>query len=233
MRFDNIIGARVDELHSKGELLWGLHSEDGLAVAMIERESLLWREEGGYIVASVADGPPYKVLDGELSKVKSERRRGELIAVPALLNTLFEREVVLQHHPSGAPYLKDESGSLSISHCNKFIAVAYHPHHRVGVDVELINRDFSVVERRLLSERERLLLTDGERSTQLPLFWSAKEAIFKALPIEGVEFAKEIELQPFKIEESGSITVRTALATSTVHYKIMEEAVITWTLLHL
>lgn len=142
----------------------------------------------------------------ELTFVTSETRRRELLATRALLNTIFDDErVYLGHHENGKPYLQNLATEISISHTKDYVAIILHPDEDQGIDIESLDRDFSAVEKRALSEDEIDDLSDKNRSLQLALYWCAKEAVFKRMSLSGVDFAEQIELERFSPHEEGEL----------------------------
>ena len=90
----------------------------------------------------------------EISFIRSESLRKQRLAVRALLNTLFDEKVYLSHHDNGKPYLENNPVNISITHTNKYVAVILHEEENVGIDLESLDRDFSAVEKKALSEDE-------------------------------------------------------------------------------
>ena len=111
----------------------------------------------------------------ELQIIKSASRRKEKLAVRALLNEMFPEKLYLGHHDNGKPYLQNSAIEISITHCNKYVAIISHPDSDVGIDIESIDRDFSAVEKKVLSEEEQDDLTDRNTNLQLAIYWCAKE----------------------------------------------------------
>ncbi|MBR5856334.1 MAG: 4'-phosphopantetheinyl transferase superfamily protein [Bacteroidales bacterium] len=141
----------------------------------------------------------------ELYLTRSEARRKEKLAVRALLNTVFEEKVYLGHHDNGSPFIQNNSIHISITHTNRFVAIITHPTEDVGIDIENIERDFSAVEKRALSEDEREDLSDKHRNLHLAIYWCAKEAIYKRMSQHGVDFAKQMEVDKFNPKDEGEI----------------------------
>ncbi len=141
----------------------------------------------------------------ELFLTRSEARRKEKLAVRALLNTVFEDKVYLGHHDNGSPFIQNNSIHISITHTARFVAILTHPTEDVGIDIESIERDFSAVEKRALSEEEREDLSDKNRNLQLAIYWCAKEAIYKRMSQHGVDFAKQMEIDKFNPKDEGEI----------------------------
>ena len=141
----------------------------------------------------------------EISFIRSESLRKQRLAVRALLNTLFDDKVYLSHHDNGKPYIENNPINISITHTAKYVAVILHEEENVGIDIESLDRDFSVVEKKALSEDEIEDLEDEKRNEQLAIYWCAKEAIFKLLSRYNVDFAEQIEVERFRPRGEGEL----------------------------
>ena len=141
----------------------------------------------------------------EISFIKSESLRKQRLAVRALLGELFEDKVYLSHHDNGKPYLENMVTNISITHTEKYVAVILHDEEDVGIDLESMDRDFSAVEKKALSEDEIDDLEDDRRNEQLAIYWCAKEAIFKRVSAYGVDFAEQIEVERFRPRGEGEL----------------------------
>ena len=141
----------------------------------------------------------------EISFMGSESQRKQRLAVRALLNTLFEEKVYLSHHDNGKPYLENNAVNISITHTEKYVAVILHEEEDCGIDIESLDRDFSAVEKKALSEDEIDDLEDEKRNEQLAIYWCAKEAIFKLLSRYNVDFAEQIEVERFRPRGEGEL----------------------------
>ena len=143
----------------------------------------------------------------EISYIKSESLRKQRLAVRALLNVLFEDKVYLAHHDNGKPYIENNSINISITHTDKYVAVILDENEEVGIDVESLDRDFSAVEKKALSEEEIEDLDDDkeEKNEQLAIYWCAKEAIYKKMSQYHVDFAEQIEVERFRSRGEGEL----------------------------
>ncbi len=169
----------------------------------------------------------------EISYIKSESLRKQKLAVRALLDTMIEGKVYLSHHDNGKPYLENDATSISITHTDKFVAIILSDGAEVGIDCESLDRDFSVVEKKALSEDEIDDLDDNKRNEQLAIYWCAKEAIYKLTSQYNVDFAEQIELDSFRIHHEGDLS-----ATFTdkdnyeneleLHYITFDRHVVVW-----
>ena len=141
----------------------------------------------------------------EISFIKSESMRKQRLAVRALLNSMFDEKVYLSHHYNGKPYIENNPINISITHTDRFVAVILHDEEDVGIDIESLDRDFSVVEKKALSEDEIEDLDDEKRNEQLAIYWCAKEAIFKRLSVYNLDFAEQIEIERFRPRGEGEL----------------------------
>ena len=142
----------------------------------------------------------------EISYIKNESLRKQKYAVRALLDAMFEEKVYLSHHDNGKPYIENCVTNISITHTEKYVAMILNDNYEVGIDIESLSRDFSAVEKRALSEDEiEDLEDDGSRNEQLAIYWCAKEAIYKRMSINGVDFAEQIEIERFNPHDEGEI----------------------------
>ena len=143
----------------------------------------------------------------EISFIKSESLRKQRLAVRALLNELFEDKIYLAHHDNGKPYIENNSINISITHTEKYVAVILDRDDEVGIDIESLDRDFSVVEKKALSEDEIDDLEEDreEKNEQLAIYWCAKEAIFKKMSQYNVDFVEQIEVERFRSKGEGEL----------------------------
>ena len=141
----------------------------------------------------------------EISFIKSESLRKQKLAVRALLDAMFDEKVYLSHHDNGKPYLENQVTNISITHTEKYVAVILNDTEDVGIDIESLDRDFSAVEKKALSEDEIEDLDDDRRNEQLAMYWCAKEAVFKRLSHYNVDFAEQIEVERFRMRGEGEL----------------------------
>lgn len=141
----------------------------------------------------------------EISWIKSESMRKQRLAVRALLDEMFDEKVYLSHHDNGKPFLENMVTNISITHTDKYVAIILHEYEDVGIDIESLDRDFSAVELKALSEEEIEDLDDDKRNEQLAIYWCAKEAVFKRVSLYNVDFAEQIEVERFHPRGEGEL----------------------------
>ncbi|MBQ9475417.1 MAG: 4'-phosphopantetheinyl transferase superfamily protein [Bacteroidales bacterium] len=141
----------------------------------------------------------------EISYIKSESLRKQKLAVRALLDAMFNEKVYLSHHDNGKPYIENNATNISITHTAKYVAIILADNEEVGIDCESLDRDFSAVEKKALSEDEIDDLDKAMRNEQLAIYWCAKEAIYKKVSQRNVDFAEQIEIEDFHVRGEGEL----------------------------
>ena len=141
----------------------------------------------------------------EISLFRSESQRRQKLAVRALLNEVFEEKMYLNHHDNGKPYLENCVTNISITHTEKYVAIIIHDEEELGIDIESFDRNFAAVEQKALSEDEIDDLDDEKKNEQLAIYWCAKEAIFKRMSQNRVNFAEQIEVEKFNLKKEGEL----------------------------
>ena len=170
----------------------------------------------------------------EISYIRNESLRRQKLAVRALLNELFgEEDVFLSHHDNGKPYLENTVTNISISHTDKYVAVILNDTEDVGIDLESLDRDFSAVEKKALSEDEIDDLDDYRKNEQLALYWCAKEAIYKRVSVYGVDFSEQIEVEHFRPKDEGELSATFTTKDGyeqnfTLQYMTFDRHVLVW-----
>ncbi len=82
----------------------------------------------------------------------------------------------------GKPVLKDTECSFNISHSGDYVVLAYQPQgEELGVDIQKIRPMREGMERRLLHEKEKMFLPEGEevRLRYQNRLWNVKESFVK------------------------------------------------------
>jgi Phosphopantetheinyl transferase len=142
-----------------------------------------------------------------IEQMAAPQRRLESYAVRALLKEFFDERVYIGYEEDGSPYIKNTHYEISIAHSGEFACIYIHEDADVGIDIESLSRDFSAVEKKILSEDEQEYLTEKHRHLQLALIWSAKEAIYKLMARRKINFSKQIEIEKFiPHDDEGSLS---------------------------
>ena len=89
------------------------------------------------------------------------------------------------------------------------------------------------VERKALSEDEKDDLSDHNTNQQLAIYWCAKEAIYKRMSRNGVDFARQIEVERFTPRDEGELEAtfihrNGEEETFDLNYEIFDGHVMVW-----
>jgi Phosphopantetheinyl transferase len=136
-----------------------------------------------------------ELIDPQFVRYTNDKRKSEWLATRILLKEILGGNFSISYHPSGKPVLNHSKfGKISISHSRDFVAVIVHESKEVGIDIENCKRDFERIEKRFLAEEEMQFINSDK---QLKCFyWCAKEAIFKLVKEDGIEFKEQIIVTP-------------------------------------
>lgn len=134
-----------------------------------------------------------ELTDQAFQSFTFEKRKCEWLATRALLKQMIGSAFRISYTSSGKPVLHHPVYQhISITHSRDFVAVFIHEDQTVGIDIESMNRNYAPITKRYLSELE--LLTVKEDIRLQCIYWCAKEAIFKLVEEEGIDFRKQIEV---------------------------------------
>ena len=120
--------------------------------------------------------------------------------------TLRHTDVVDNNSDNAYPEIDGIAG-LSISHSRNYAAVAIADRAGIGVDVEEYSPRVLRVRSRFLSQSEAELIAQDDIHRHI-LAWTVKEAVYKALPIAGIDFAEGLTLG---FDSDGNIDTASAL----------------------
>ena len=141
-----------------------------------------------------------ELFTDDYSALTNDKRRREFLASRLALSKLFGKEVKIEYKTDGKPYIPHEETQISITHSGKWIAVMAHPTRICGIDLECRTEKFRKLYKRFLNPDEQKYLFDETDLTKVQLAWSAKEALFKIIGNEAVDFANHLHIEPFNTE---------------------------------
>ena len=90
------------------------------------------------------------------------------------------------------PFFDSSNYHISLSHSFPFVAAVISQEKQVGIDLERYGRNIEKIGPRFLSAEEWNLWHDIP--THLTMAWTCKEAIYKAMGVQGLSFQSDIEL---------------------------------------
>ena len=142
------------------------------------------------------DESSIQLLDDEKEKyvaLKSEKRKKEFLLIRFLRNNFFPGKEIA-YTETGAPYFKDKSCSISISHSSTFIALAATSEERIGIDIELIQDKIIKLGHKFMHLDEIARVNPSNEVIQYTSFWCAKEALYKWSNIRGLSFQNDLAI---------------------------------------
>ena len=137
-----------------------------------------------------------------------------------MLNTQEYIDCRMDEH--GKPYLVNSPYHISLSHSYDYAAVMIGKDRSVGVDIEQIKTKIHRIQQKFLSPAELAQANVKDDTNGLYVCWCVKEAVYKWYGKKGLEFKRDIHIQPFDLKDEGSMTVIVHLPegvrTLTVNY---------------
>lgn len=169
--------------------------------------------------------------DQNFQKYTHEKRKVEWMVTRILIKQLIGPDFTITYSGTGKPNISHLTyKQLSISHSRDFVAVILHKFLNVGIDIENINRNYIPIEKKYLSDDE--LVHVNQIPTLQCLYWCTKEAVFKLVPDDGVEFRHQIRISPFDPELSNEFSARYITKTSElaypIHFQLFSDHCLVW-----
>lgn len=172
------------------------------------------------------------------SAFRAESRKRQWLAVRACINSVIGRKVNIHYDSIGRPLLTDDSlKCISISHADSYVAVVFSKNQHIGIDIESMGRNYKKVASRYVSAGEQAMFEQHSvpESHYLPLAWCAKEAAFKALLLEDIDFVEDMQIVLLENSDEdlwsqGSLQVRylPLQAIGTFCFAEMEDHFLVW-----
>ncbi len=162
----------------------------------------------------------------------NEKRRQEFFACRWAAQALGIAPAAISKHPSGRPVLPQGQGFISFSHGADRACVLYSKHEpHLGVDIEKISARVLKVAPRFLSTAEwRHLQTHFSAPEELQqaatLYWTAKEALFKAVHQDKIDYQQDFSLTLIdSLQKEGTLQggCQQQPQTYILHYRFEED----------
>lgn len=134
----------------------------------------------------------------ELTYIKSDKRKVEFLACRIALKRLFNNQLELKHYSSGQPYIKEEK-HISISHSNKYIAIAFGKEN-IGIDIEQPQEKMITLAHRILSEKENIEFEKNPTAESACKLWGTKESVLKYIGDKNINYRDNIIITENSVE---------------------------------
>lgn len=142
---------------------------------------------------------------------KTEKRKKEFLTSRIILKEIYPKERI-SYNEFGAPELSNGT-FISISHSKNLVSVITSK-TKVGIDIEEISNKALRLSDKFINPNKHKNLTPEKAN----LIWCCKEAVFKWYQKGKVDFKNDIELMPFKLEETGKINCTFKSQTLILNY---------------
>lgn len=137
-----------------------------------------------------------------LSSFRSVSRKKEWLSVRALIRSMKGQDARITYNSENKPFLKG-GWNISISHSRSLTAILISKDKRVGIDLEYMSGKIDKLGHKFMNEREKLTTDPEKKKFHLYLHWCAKEALYKIIDKQDVNFREGITLLPFEPEDNG------------------------------
>lgn len=161
---------------------------------------------------------PQKEID-RAGKFKYPTRKSEWMATRLLMYHLLDQVVEIDYDENGKPFIIDQNQSISISHTKGMIAVIIAK-NLAGIDIELISDRVIRIEDKFLSGLEKHQIPNENKLNSLLAYWSAKETLYKIYGGRGLDFKKNLYINPFKLGIKGHFTGEVITHNQTTGYQL-------------
>ena len=158
-----------------------------------------------------------------LSQRRSIIHRKGYLAIRKLLKSYNIDPLDHKYDKNGAPYLTD-GRYLSISHTKDVAAISISS-QPVGIDLEHYQEKIIRIAPRFLHLKESLDLNMNKNIHYLSQIWTAKEALYKAFRKPGLNFSKQILIDPLEVnskEGIGSIILRNRVKKYKLYFRYFD-----------
>ena len=131
-------------------------------------------------------------------ELKNEKRKKEFLSSRIALKKIFNKELVLKHHTSGKPFIK-EAKHLSISHSSNFLALAFGEEN-IGIDIEKPQNTMVKLMPKILSEIEFMEFKKEPSIDLACKLWGAKESILKYVGDKNLNYKEDIKVNTTSLD---------------------------------
>lgn len=165
----------------------------------------------------------------QLDNIKSERRRKEFLCSRMIIQNVCRCNKKLTYHKDGRPYLSSSSKHISISHSKTHLGVLISEQGKPGLDIEQVSSRTGKIYDKFVGEQEQSYVKRSDQASTT-LLWSAKEAVFKMICEQGIDFKKDIRVKSFELKGNGSLYGIYAPAGTEIklNFRFIGDNVIVW-----
>ncbi len=142
----------------------------------------------------------------KLLSIKSLEHKKGFLASRNLFSSAKIDKLGFNYSSDGAPILNNEK-HISITHCKNYAGIAIGENN-LGIDLEVYREKIISIAPKFINDKEKFIYNFQSPVEGLTLIWTAKEAIYKAVSVRGINFRDHIIISPFRDgDKNGSAKV--------------------------
>ncbi|MBN1927646.1 MAG: 4'-phosphopantetheinyl transferase superfamily protein [Prolixibacteraceae bacterium] len=165
------------------------------------------------------------------SKITNTLRKKEWLAVRVMLYDVLGFWPNITYIETGKPIINNHTRHLSISHSKEMVGILLCTSPYAGVDIEKNTRNIDKILTRFLSSDELFNVEKNPTNKNKIIHWCAKEAIFKSVNTQNIEFSKQIKI--LEVNDDGSLKGMYTCPNETIcydlQYREIDEHIVVWT----
>ncbi len=138
-------------------------------------------------------------------KYSNDHRRLEWLSGQYLLHLLSGFVEKPEKDIYGKPIFSNSNWHLSVSHSHDKSVCIISPKVN-GIDIQRINEKIVKLYPKFMNDQEQLSLSSKYDVDHISVFWSAKEALYKAYGKRDIDFRKNMIVNPFVLDFDKGIT---------------------------
>lgn len=164
-----------------------------------------------------------------LQKITHPRRRQQWltvrVALKHLLTQLGHPYTEIYKDPQGKPHLRRSNWHISLAHCDAWAFVAVDTQKPIGIDIQQPHAKLQNVCTKFLTQAA---IQDADNDLEkLCIYWSAKEAIYKAHGGVGISSMQDIAVEAFDKQRQGTLRGTALEEEFIIDYRFCEGHVLT------
>jgi len=141
-----------------------------------------------------------------LASFGNDTRRRQWLSYRALIRQLVKTDYIyrIYYDDDNKPFLVNPQSSISITHCTDYSAVLISPNMKLmhGLDIEPIHPKILKVTQKFMDAEEHEEWKKTENLEKAVMYWTFKEAIFKAYGKRYITLRGNIHINPFETERA-------------------------------
>lgn len=140
-----------------------------------------------------------------LEEYKSTSRKLEWMSVRRLLREIKGKPNQIVYNEQRKPFLFNSDEHISISHSRDLTGIMLSKHKKIGLDLEYMAENIARVSHKFVNGDEYIVEDRNMQNYHLYIHWCAKEALYKLLDKQDINFRKNLTIEPFEPDECGEI----------------------------